>query len=138
MFARHHQTFLRVNRWPRLAIDPQWAACRSVANREGGVMKFRVLAGLALASLVAIEPKLAAQGSAGEHWVGTWATAAVAVPPQPQAQASPLVPPAPTLNNQTLRQIVHTSIGGDRVRVVLTNTFGTRPLAIGGAHIGLR
>jgi lysophospholipase L1-like esterase len=41
-------------------------------------------------------------------------------------------------NNQTLRQIVRTSIGGDRVRVVLTNTFGTAPLAIGAARISLR
>jgi lysophospholipase L1-like esterase len=43
-----------------------------------------------------------------------------------------------SINNQTLRQIVHTSIGGQRVRVVLTNAFGTRPLAIGGAHVALR
>lgn len=41
-------------------------------------------------------------------------------------------------NNQTLRQIVHVSLGGDRVRVVINNSFGTRPLAIGAAHIGLR
>ena len=30
-----------------------------------------------------------------------------------------------TVSNQTLRQIVHTSIGGNRVRVVLSNAFGT-------------
>jgi lysophospholipase L1-like esterase len=47
---------------------------------------------------------------------------------------------APALNfsNQTLRQIVHTSIGGERVRVVLTNAFGTAPLAVGAAHVALR
>jgi lysophospholipase L1-like esterase len=33
---------------------------------------------------------------------------------------------------------VHTSIGGDRVRVVVSNAFGTEPLAIGAAHIALR
>jgi lysophospholipase L1-like esterase len=33
---------------------------------------------------------------------------------------------------------VHTSIGGDRVRVVLTNAFGSAPLAIGAARIALR
>jgi lysophospholipase L1-like esterase len=42
------------------------------------------------------------------------------------------------INNQTLRQIVHTSIGGNRVRVVLSNAFGTAPIEIGGAHIALR
>jgi lysophospholipase L1-like esterase len=41
-------------------------------------------------------------------------------------------------NNQTLRQIVHTSIGGSRVRVIVSNVFGATPLTIGGAHIALR
>jgi lysophospholipase L1-like esterase len=47
---------------------------------------------------------------------------------------------APPLNftNQTLRQIVHASIGGERVRVVLSNAFGTGPLAVGAAHVALR
>ena len=48
-------------------------------------------------------------------------------------------PPAPiNFKNQTLRQIVHTSLAGDRVRVVLSNVFGTLPLEIGAAHIALR
>src|SRR4029453_3260968 len=36
-------------------------------------------------------------------------------------------------NNQTLRQIVHVSLGGDRVRLVLSNAFGTSPLSVGAA-----
>jgi lysophospholipase L1-like esterase len=50
----------------------------------------------------------------------------------------PALAPLPVLNNQTMRQIVRTSLGGDRVRVVLTNVYGTAPLAIGAAHVGLR
>jgi lysophospholipase L1-like esterase len=46
--------------------------------------------------------------------------------------------PAINFNNQTLRQIVHTSLGGQRVRVVLSNAFGTAPLAVGSAQIALR
>src|SRR5579862_7056397 len=47
--------------------------------------------------------------------------------------------PAPVnFNNQTLRQIVHTSLAGERVRVVFSNAFGTAPLAVGAAHIALR
>jgi len=42
------------------------------------------------------------------------------------------------VTNQTLRQIVRTSIGGSRVRIVLSNTFGTAPIEIGGANIALR
>ncbi len=40
--------------------------------------------------------------------------------------------------NQTLRQIVHISIGGSKVRVVLSNAYGTAPVTIGAAHIALR
>jgi lysophospholipase L1-like esterase len=40
--------------------------------------------------------------------------------------------------NQTLREIVHASIGGDTVRVRLSNAFGSVPVEIGAAHIALR
>jgi lysophospholipase L1-like esterase len=40
-------------------------------------------------------------------------------------------------NNQTLREIVHTSVGGDEVRVRIANTFGSAPLVIGEAHVGV-
>jgi lysophospholipase L1-like esterase len=74
-------------------------------------------------------------------WVATWTTALVerpAVLPPAPANAAPVTPPMITPNNQTLRQIVHTSIGGTRARVVFANTFGTAPLAVGGASIALR
>ena len=47
-------------------------------------------------------------------------------------------PPPVTVNNQTLRQIVRTSVGGSRVRVVLSNVFGTAPIAVGAADIAPR
>ena len=80
------------------------------------------------------------------HWVSTWTTASVArlyPPPEPAPPAGGAQTPAaaravPLPNNQTLRQIVRASIGGDRVRVVLTNAFGTAPLVVGAAHIALR
>jgi lysophospholipase L1-like esterase len=42
------------------------------------------------------------------------------------------------MSNQTIRQVVHTSIGGSRVRVVLSNAFGTANVDVGAAHIALR
>lgn len=42
------------------------------------------------------------------------------------------------MNNQTLRQIVRVSLGGSRVRIVLSNAFGTAPIQIGAAHVALR
>jgi len=43
-----------------------------------------------------------------------------------------------TLNDQTIRMVVHTSIGGRRVRVQISNAIGATGLGIGSAHIALR
>ena len=40
-------------------------------------------------------------------------------------------------NNQTIREIVHTSVGGNQVRVRISNTFGSAPLVIGEAHVAV-
>ena len=40
-------------------------------------------------------------------------------------------------NNQTIREIVHTSVGGNQVRVRIANTFGSAPLVIGAAHVAV-
>jgi lysophospholipase L1-like esterase len=51
------------------------------------------------------------------------------------------ITPLPTntsqYNNQTLRAIVQTSVGGNEVRVRVANFFGTSPLVIGAAHVAL-
>jgi lysophospholipase L1-like esterase len=44
----------------------------------------------------------------------------------------------PTLYRQTLRLVVRTSIGGDHVRIRLSNEYGDRPLVIGAAHVAVR
>jgi lysophospholipase L1-like esterase len=109
-------------------------------------MRRRVLTGLA--ALLLLQPAGAQQG---EHWVGTWMVAHIGRPQNPPV---PVAPPAPApatttappaappafmhFNNQTLRQIVRTSIGGTRARVVLSNAFGTAPLTVGAAHIAVR
>jgi lysophospholipase L1-like esterase len=59
------------------------------------------------------------------HWVGTWTTA-----PAPAEGAA--------FSNHTLRMNVRASLGGDTVRVRLSNAYGSRPLAVGAARIGLR
>jgi lysophospholipase L1-like esterase len=58
------------------------------------------------------------------HWVGTWSTAPVEV-------GRPFA-------DQTLRQIVHISIGGDIVRVRFSNLFGENSLVINAASIGIQ
>ncbi|WP_426190873.1 SGNH/GDSL hydrolase family protein [Massilia sp. DWR3-1-1] len=64
-----------------------------------------------------------------EQWAGTWG-AGPAGPPLDSATA--------VLNSQTLRLIVHTSVGGSRVRIRLSNEMGSTILRVGSAHIALR
>jgi len=40
--------------------------------------------------------------------------------------------------NQTIREVVHTTIGGSTVRLRLSNTFGTRAIRLDSVHIGLQ
>jgi lysophospholipase L1-like esterase len=61
-----------------------------------------------------------------KRWVGTWAAA-----------------PAPSegvvgFNNQTIRLNPRISIGGERLRVRISNAYGIRPLLVGTATIALR
>ena len=65
-------------------------------------------------------------------------TGPTAPPQPPQGRGGPGAPLPLNFSNQTLRQIVHTSVGGDRIRVIFSNVFGTAPLAIGAASVGLR
>lgn len=62
------------------------------------------------------------------HWVASWAT----------GPAGPSADGAPEFNDQTVRYIVHTSVGGDRVRIRISNRFGAEPLLVGSAHVAQR
>jgi lysophospholipase L1-like esterase len=60
------------------------------------------------------------------HWVGTWTTS-----------------PAPSeagvgFSNHTLRMNPRVSLGGDTLRVRVSNAYGNGKLAIGAAYIGIR
>lgn len=88
-----------------------------------------VFAATLLAVVSAAPPALAHDGPAA-RWVTTWTA-----PPMP---ADSTFPPAPLgLENQTVRQIVHVSVGGRRVRVQLSNVFGATTLRIGSARVAL-
>src|SRR3989442_2711458 len=59
------------------------------------------------------------------HWVGTWTAA-----PAPAEGAA--------FSNHTVRMTPRVALGGSRLRVRTSNAYGTRPLAIGAAAVGLR
>jgi len=91
----------------------------------------RLLLGSAmLAAAIALPSHPAgAQPWRTEHWTGTWGAAPTGPAPEANLQ---------TFTDQTVRLIVHTSIGGNRVRIRVSNEFGATPLTIGAARIGLR
>jgi len=88
-----------------------------------------------------------------ENWVTTWATAQDLAP---STQDQPILAPGvkrpdfsgrPRRNppyipksvaDQTVRMIVHTSIGGRSVRLELSNAFGKEILVIDEAHVAVR
>lgn len=75
--------------------------------------------------------------SAG-RWIGTWATGPVSLPVPEVRAVSRGEDRPPRINNQTVRQVVRTSIGGSHVRVLFSNQYGTEPLQIGAAAVALR
>jgi lysophospholipase L1-like esterase len=99
---------------------------------EAGVADVRIRRSLAtaLAILLALSAIVTTSVIATErrddaHWVGTWSAS-------PQGVAAPI-----HFNGQTVRQIVHTSLGGERVRVRFSNAYGTSGLVIGSAHVAI-
>lgn len=92
--------------------------------------------------------------STSDHWVATWATAQdlaptvrdpIDIPPgvaRPNfggtRGGAPSSDIPATLSNQTVRMVVHASIGGRKVRVEISNAIGKAPILIGNAHIAVR
>lgn len=65
---------------------------------------------------------------ARKKWVGTWATAEQVVEPHN-------CPPEPGLGNNSIRQIVQVSIGGDKIRLKFSNEFSKTPVTINAAAV---
>lgn len=66
----------------------------------------------------------AGPAAATDHWVASWGAGSVKL--AGETVAAPGV---------TLRNIVHLSLGGKRIRLTLSNRFGTAPLVIGGVSV---
>lgn len=77
----------------------------------------------------------AAAASPAPHWVASWQAS-----PQPVWSADFLFPALipGQLQDQTFRQSARLSLGGPRLRVRLSNAYGTRPLKIGAASVAAR
>lgn len=82
-----------------------------------------------LASLSLLGATMAAAAEP-QHWVAAWGTA------QLVAEGDNVLP-AQHWRDGSLRQVVRLSLGGQRVRVRLSNVFGTAPLQVEAASVAL-
>jgi len=89
-----------------------------------GLAAFTVL--VASASVLVGAGAAPATSGSRSTWVGTWSTAIT----QHGGAAT-------AFNNQSIRMMVHTSVGGDRVRVRLSNNYGLQAVAIGKVTVAL-
>ena len=80
------------------------------------------------ACLLALSVPVSQAAPGSTRWIGSWATSQQL----PEAQNSL---PVEDLRDATLRQIVHLSIGGQQLRVHLSNRFGAAPLHFAAVHI---
>ena len=75
-------------------------------------------------------PSALAKDQDDAKWVGTWSASPMGADSVPGSTNTGFA-------NQTVRHVAHVSIGGDRVRIRLSNAYGSQPLVIGEAHIAL-
>jgi lysophospholipase L1-like esterase len=96
-------------------------------STKEGIMKI-CIAAAALAAFISMPAR-------AENWVATWQASPHAAWAA-QDFALPTGVPA-ALERQTVRETARTSVGGQRVRVVFSNRYGTQPLVVGEAHLSL-
>jgi lysophospholipase L1-like esterase len=102
------------------------ARAGKAGSQRGRRALLKTLGSLAFVALLGSSLVATAGEREDRRWVGTWSAS-------PQA----VDPPGAAIDNQTIRQVVRTSIAGDSVRVRLSNEFGTTPLVVGTASIAL-
>jgi lysophospholipase L1-like esterase len=73
-------------------------------------------------------PHGSAAPASARVWVGTWSASPAAAEPGTDARG---------LAGHSVRNVVHTSVGGTSARVTLSNLFGRRPLILTHASIAL-
>jgi lysophospholipase L1-like esterase len=96
---------------------------------------FKTLAVLTIVLLIIIFFSFCYSGPIGtssseKKWVGTWSTA-------PQLVEPGNMPPSPGLTNNSLRQVVRVSIGGNTLRVRFSNEFSLSAVTIKSVQIAV-
>jgi len=112
-----------------LPVPPAGGARPSRPGRRNFLRAGPGLAAGAAAGLALPAAPARATPGPGERWCATWGAAPAGPPPAASLQG---------FTGQTLRLVVHTSIGGNRLRVRFSNEMGSAPLRIGAASVAIR
>lgn len=103
--------------------------------RAGGVVRQNavVIIPFAATALLSLTLPLHGQAAAKAHapvtWVGTWAAAQIAPAATGISHAG--------FRDETVRDIVRTSVGGTEIRLRFSNVFGSKPLSINDVRVAL-
>jgi lysophospholipase L1-like esterase len=94
-------------------------------------IKMKILRKSSIAGFVLLVLSLSCtwnMAAAKDCWISTWVSGQ-------QLTERRNMPPAPGLSNNTLRQVVHVTLGGKKLRVQFSNSYGADPVTINVAHI---
>ncbi len=115
---------------------------RTLLNRisYGTIGSGAAVAAVAVLSVITGTGALSAPSTApsastiGQNWATAWGASPVAG----SAIPGNTCPAGTGLTDQTVRNVVFLSAGGDEVRIRLTNTFGTQAMQVGHASVAVR
>src|ERR1700753_1522443 len=102
---------------------------RGLRRAAFAVVAAVLFAGAVVIGLTPKTPTVASASSSG--WVETWATAMTKPTTMAASQGDR------GFSDQPIRHIVFTSVGGQEVRIRLSNRYGAQPLRIGAASVGV-
>ena len=94
-------------------------------------------ASFALLALISLGFRPAVADDSRHHDDGHWVSAWQGSPMTGGTFFSPGCPSDVGLTNQTIRNVVYLSAGGDKVRVRISNAYGSEPLNVGAATVAI-
>jgi len=109
-----------------------------IRSKQTLILTLAAICAAAMGPAGATAAEATAGGGAGNRWVATWSSAPIEPGPTNTIDALFGNDHSLSFENRTVRNIAHTSVGGRRVRVRLSNAFGHEPLRVGAAQVALR
>jgi lysophospholipase L1-like esterase len=100
------------------------------------VCSYRTAPAFVLGLLFTLSYALAAENKPRENWVATWITANTDSANSVMQAIAKSTNSVTTFDNQTIREIIHTTIGGSSLRIRLDNIFGSGPVTFNAVYIG--